>query len=120
MDTQHSTTRYVRKFTPYSASGWTLFFVAIISFLFVHVILGFCLLIAAIVMVCISRQISICGDCGNEVANTSRRCPCCQSLFTRVAKAPTSKAPLYAALGSLLVAAVIGFAMWWMIYKANQ
>jgi len=112
------TTRFVRKVSTSSTAAGVLVLIGIFAALFMHWILGLFLIILGAALSGSSKKISTCGECGNEVANTSRLCPYCHAGFDRVQKAPMSKGVLYACIGSLTVAGIIGVGMWWIINHA--
>lgn len=117
---ENCTTRWVHKANANGTAATILILLGIAVFLFIHWILGLILFFIGVVLSFGTRKYSSCGECGNEVANTSRVCPHCSSRFTLARKAPRGNAVFYSALGSLLVAGIIGAGMWWIINHANQ
>lgn len=120
MDTQHQNSRMVHRIYTGGTLCAIFCILGITCLLFVHWIIGAALLLIGIGVSNNYREVSTCSECGNEVANTSRRCPHCQSHFTGVLETYKNNGILYAALGSLTVALIIGVAMWWLIHQANR
>jgi hypothetical protein len=119
-DSQLHTTRFVRKVSTSSTAAGVLIVIGLFAVFFIHWILGLFLMVLGAALSGSSKKISFCGECGNEVANTSRLCPYCHATFDRVQKVPMSRGLLYATLGSLSVIAIAGAAMWWIINHANR
>lgn len=113
------TTRFVRKVSTSSSAGTVLVIVGLAALLAVNWILGVILIIGGLLLTGGSKKISTCGECGNEVSNTSRICPHCSAGFNRV-KTIISNATIYACIGILTAGGLISALIWWVTNQVKH